>query len=137
MSLISALMERPLKLSSASRYTVAGGVFYFGSGLLFLMWPGAVQTLFFDAAFLPREAELTRLIGMMLAIVGWLSIFGGRSGGQQFIAASVLDRIVLVPPVLVLLAMLGIMPHTLLTFAVVDPALAIGAWVLMNRTDSP
>jgi hypothetical protein len=136
MRLLSALLEQPQKLSLASRYAAACGVFYLGSGLLFLAWPGAIQALFLDAEFLPHEAQLARLIGMMLAVIGWLSIFGGRTGGRQFVAASILDRIVLVPVVLVPLALSDIMPHTLLTFAVLDPVLAVVAWVLLSQDSS-
>jgi hypothetical protein len=40
---------------------------------------------------------------------------------------------VLVPAVLVPLALAGIVPHTLGAFAILDPALGTGAWVLHSR----
>jgi hypothetical protein len=40
----------------------------------------------------------------------------------------VVDRLVLVPAVLVPLAIAGVFPHLLWTFAILDPALGIGAW---------
>jgi hypothetical protein len=68
-------------------------------------------------------------------VIGWLYLFGGLSGGRRIVAASVLDRVVLVPLVLVPLAIAGVFPHFLLTFALLDPTLAIGAWLLLSRSD--
>jgi hypothetical protein len=133
MPLLSDLAEIPSPLSQASRFTVASGLFYFASGLLFLAWPGATQTLFLDPPFAGREEALVRLIGMLLAIVGWFYIFGGRTNGRQFVAASVLDRLVAVPAVLVPLALSGVFPHLLFTFAILDPILALIAWYLLSR----
>ena len=55
MSLLSDLAEVPPSLSTASKFTVACGLLYLTVGLLLLVWPGAVQTLFFDPAF---DAEI-------------------------------------------------------------------------------
>jgi hypothetical protein len=61
------------------------------------------------------------------AVIGWLYVFGGRSGARQVVAASVVDRLVFVPAVLLPLAIGGVFPHFLVTLAILDPALAIGA----------
>jgi hypothetical protein len=45
----------------------------------------------------------------------------------------VVDRLVFVPVALVPLAIAGVFPHLLLTLAILDPALAIGAWVLLGQ----
>ena len=134
MSLISELLERPSSLSSASKYTAMNGYIYLGAGAMFIFWPGAVQTLFRDAPFAGNEEALFRVLGMAVAVIGWLYLFGGRSGGRQVVAASVLDRWVLVPAVLVPLAIAGVFPHTLLAFALLDVSLAVGAWMLRSRT---
>ena len=102
-------------------------------GTLLLIWPGAVQTLFFDPEFVGRESALVRILGMTVAIIGWFYFFCGRSGGRQVVAASVLDRIILVPLVLVPLAVAGVFPHLLLTFAILDPVLGLVAWHLLRR----
>ena len=133
MSLIKDLLEKPATLSTASKYTVLNGIVYLVSGALLIVWPGAIQTLFKDPAFAGHEEMLMRLIGMTLAVIGWLYLFGGRSGGRQFVAASVIDRVILVPVVLVPLVAAGVFPHLLTTFAILDPALAVGAWVLLAR----
>lgn len=133
MSVVSDLLEKRAALSVASQYTTINGLLYLASGLLMLAWPGAVQTIFMDAAFAGHEEALVRLIGMLLAVIGWLYVFGGRSGAKQFVAASVLDRVTLVPMTLGALALAGVFPHVMTTFAILDPALGIGAWLLLGR----
>ena len=134
MSLIKDLLEQSSTLSTASKYTVLNGAIYLGVGALLVGWPGVVQTLFRDPAFVGHEGALIRLVGMTIGVIGWLYLFGGRSGARQFVAASVIDRLVFVPAVLVPLAIAGVFPHLLLTFAIFDPSLAVGAWMLLSRT---
>jgi hypothetical protein len=52
-----------------------------------------------------------RVVGLTVVVIGWLYLFGGRSGARQFIVASVIDRLVFVPPVLVPLAIAGVFPR--------------------------
>ena len=78
-----------------------------GAGTLVLIWPGMVQAVFRDAAFVGNEAALIRVMGMTVTVIGWLYLFGGLSGGRRIVAASALDRVVLVPLVLVPLAIAG------------------------------
>ena len=86
-----------------------------------------------DPPLVGNDEAYARLTGFLLAVVGWLYVFGGRSGGRQFVAATVVDRILFVPVPLLLLAHAGIEHNTLISFAILDPVLAIGAWVLLNR----
>jgi hypothetical protein len=137
MSLIEDLLERPFDQAITSKYTAMNGLIYLGAGTLVVIWPGMVQTIFRDAAFVGNEAALIRVIGMTVMVIGWLYLFGGLSGGRRIVAASVLDRVVLVPLVLVPLAIVGVFPHFLLAFAVLDPTLGIGAWLLLSRSDRP
>jgi len=57
------------------------GYVYLGLGALFIVWPGAVQTIFRDDGFAGHEEALFRVLGMTVAVIGWLYLFGGRSGG--------------------------------------------------------
>ena len=90
-----------------------------------------------DRAFVGDEAGLVRVVGMAVAVIGWLYLFGGRSGARQIVAASVLDRLVLVPGVLGPLAIAGVFPHLLGTFAILDPTLGIGAWAFASASRDP
>ena len=83
MSFINDLLEKPANLSTASKYAVINGFIYLGAGALLIVWPGAVQTLLRDPAFVGHEGALFRVIGMAVAIIGWLYVFGGRSGARQ------------------------------------------------------
>jgi hypothetical protein len=93
-----------------------------------VVWPGVIQTVFREPAFVGHEQALMRVIGLTIVVIGWLYFFGGRSGSRQFVTASVVDRLVFVPAVLIPLTVAGVFPHLFLTFAVLDGVLAIGAW---------
>ncbi len=130
MQLLTDLLAKPTLLSSASKYTVLNGAFYMCAGVLLITWPGATQAVFMDRAFVGDEAALIRVVGLTVVVIGWLYLFGGRSGARQIVAASVVDRLLFVPAVLGPLAIAGVFPHLLGAFAIVDPALGIGAWVI-------
>jgi hypothetical protein len=84
------------------------GLIYLGFGAMVLVWPAMVQTIFRDAPFVGNEAALIRVLGMTVMVIGWFYLFGGLSGGRRIVAASVLNRVVLVPLVLVPLAVAGV-----------------------------
>jgi hypothetical protein len=132
-SVIKALLEKPPNLTTASKYTALNGVIYLAVGFLLIVWPGVAQTLFMDPPFVGHEEGLMRVIGLTVVVIGWLYVFGGRSGAQQVVAASVIDRLIFVPAVLIPLAIAGVFPHLFVTFAILDASLAIGAWVLLSR----
>ncbi|MGO4870678.1 MAG: hypothetical protein ACLPGW_08720 [Roseiarcus sp.] len=132
-ALLNTLLEKPAVLSAASKYTTFNGIFYMACGALVFAWPGAIQTIFRDPGFAGHEEALFRLLGMLLVIVGWFAFFGGRSGAKQIVAASVVDRVTLAPLVLASLAMAGVFTHVMTTFAILDPTLGIGAWLLLGR----
>jgi len=52
-----------------------------------------VQTLFREEAFVGHEGALMRAIGMTILLIGWLYVFGGRSGARQIVAASVIEPV--------------------------------------------
>lgn len=133
MSVISDLLETPPRLTTASRYTALNGVVYLIAGATLVVWPGIVQALFREAAFVGNEGALMRVIGLTVVVIGWLYVFGGRSDARQIVAASVVDRLVFVPLVLLPIAFAGIFPRLFVAFALLDASLAIGAWWLMHR----
>lgn len=133
MTIIDALCDSPSSLPTSSRFTILNGIIYMGAGLLLLFWPAGVQVLFSDREFSGSEAELIRIQGMLIAIIGWFYFFGGRSGARQIVAASVIDRIFVVPAVLIPMAMIDVFPHTFLTFAFLDPCFGFIAWYLLQK----
>ena len=131
--LINDLLEKPTNLSTASKYTTMNGLIYLTAGVLLIVWPGLTQTLFMDRAFVGDEQGLIRVMGLSVVVIGWLYLFGARSGARQVVAASVVDRLIFVPVVVVPLAIAGVFPHLLLAFAFLDVSLAIGAWLIFGR----
>ena len=83
MSLMKDLLERPFDQAITSKYTAMNGLIYLGFGALVLVWPGMVQTIFRDAAFVGNEAALIRVSGMTVMVIGWLYLFGGLSGSPR------------------------------------------------------
>jgi hypothetical protein len=134
MALIKALLEKPPRLTAASKYTAMNGFIYLVVGILLIVWPSVTQTVFLEPAFVGHEQGLIRVIGLTVVVIGWLYVFGGRSGARQTVASSVIDRLIFVPTVLVPLAMAGVFPKLLLAFATLDILLAIGAWIFFART---
>jgi len=133
MSLLKALLQKPATLSVASRFTALNGILYLASGLLLVIWPGVAQTIFMESEFVGREEGLIRVIGLTLGVIGWFYFFGGRSGARQIVAASVVDRLIFVPAVLIPIALFGVFPKLMLTFGILDPTLAVIAWILFRR----
>ena len=133
-SLLRSLSGKPSKLMTPSKYTEVNGLVYLLIGAVLVIWPGLAQTLFIERSFVADEQGLMRALGLTVVVIGWLYFFGGRSGGEQVVAASVIDRLIFVPLVLVPLAIAGVFPHLLLAFAFLDVALALGAWIILVRS---
>jgi hypothetical protein len=133
-NLFNDLLAKPTKLTISSKHTKLNGLIYLMVGVLLVIWPRLAQTLFVERAFVAGEQGLMRVIGLTVVVIGWLYLFGGRSGGEQVVAASVVDRLIFVPLVLVPLAIAEAFPHLLLAFAFLDVALAIGAWMIVARS---
>ena len=133
---VKVLLESSSDLSVASKYTAINGIVYLAAGALLIVWPGATQTLFMDRAFVGDEGGLMRALGMAVAVIGWFYLIGGLSGSRQYVAASVFDRLILVPAVLIPLAIAGVFPHLFLAIAILDVGLAVGTWVLGGRRQS-
>ncbi len=83
---------------------------------------------------LVSRGALFRMLGLTIAVIGWLYLFGGRSGGRQIVPASVLDRWVLVPAVGVSVGLSGVFPHVILAFVLLDAASPSGALILRGKT---
>jgi hypothetical protein len=132
MFLIDTLMKKP-SLTPASKFQALNGIIYFVTGLGLILWPGLVQVLLRDPPFTGHESALFRALGLTTAMIGWHYYFGGRTGGKQVVAASLIERLLYVPIVLLPLAFSGAFPHTFIAFTALDAGLAICAWMLLRN----
>ncbi len=135
MSFFSALWSKP-NPTPLSTYTTLNGVFYMLMGLSLFAWPGMVQLLFFAEPFAAREEGLMRVVGFVVVVIGWFYVMGGRTGATSFGLATVVDRL-LVPVFLLPLGFFGAVDmHLVAPFAVLDPVLGIGAFIIWQRSKS-
>jgi hypothetical protein len=120
--------------SRLSRYTVANGVLYLAMGAAIYLLPASMLIrLFFLDHLTGYEEGLVRAVGVTVAIIGWFYVMGGRTRADSFGLATVVDRL-LVPVLLVLLWLLGMAPPGIaLPFAILDPLLGIGAYVIWRQ----
>ena len=126
-SLLNDLRQKPQRFSTTSKFTALNGIGYLAIGAILIAWPGVIQTVFREPPFAGHEQALMRVIGLTVVVIGWLYLFGGRSGARFIVARS------LVPAVLVPVAIAGVFPRLFLTFTIVDALLALGAWTLLAR----
>ena len=120
--------------SRLSRYTVANGVLYLAIGAALYLLPASVLLrAFFLEHLVGYEEGLTRSIGVTLAIIGWFYVMGGRTRTDAFGLATVLDRL-LIPVLLVPLWLRGMAAlGMVLPFALLDPLMGIGAYVIWRQ----
>jgi hypothetical protein len=130
--LVQALSETSSAPSIASRFTSLTGLFYVAMGLTICAAPFLIPVVFFEPAFMGREAGIFRLVGWVMAVVGWLLWSGGRTGARSFVAAGIAARLA-VPLVVVPLALAGVLPHMMYVFGLLDPVSALVTWRLMSR----
>lgn len=130
------LFSKPPRQTPLTTYTQWNGALYMLAGATFYAWPGSAQVLLRAPSYQAGEAGLVRALGMTIALIGYFYFFGGRTGQDRFGVATILDRL-LVPLLLVPLVVSGeLSPQLGLPFAVLDPALAIVAWVIFARSRS-
>jgi hypothetical protein len=130
--LVHALAEKSAAPSTASRVTSISGLFYLGMGLAICAAPTLVSLLFVEPAFAGREEGIFRLVGWIMAVVGWFLWIGGRTGARSFVAAGIIARLA-VPLVVIPLALTGVLPHMMYIFGVLDPVSGLVTWRLFSR----
>jgi hypothetical protein len=130
---IEALVEKSAGRSTAYRLTSISGLFYLAMGLAICAVPRLIPILFFEPAFTGREEGLFRLVGWIMAVVGWLLWIGGRSGVRSIVAAGIVARLA-VPLVAIPLAMNGVFPHMMYVFGVLDPVSGLLTWRILSKS---
>lgn len=117
-----------------SRYTAANGVLYVVFGIVVYAWPEVTQ-LIGAADFEAGESGLVRILGFVLAVIGWFYIMGARTRADSFGLATVFDRVLIVPVFLLALVVTDTVDAGFVVpFAILDPVLGLGALAVWLRT---
>jgi hypothetical protein len=128
------MLETPAGSPGAlSRYTFWNGVMYLALGGALYLAPDVVRQLLFMAPFAGHEEGYMRLLGVAVAIIGWFYVFGARTRADSFALSTVADRMA-VPVLLLPLYFTGQMPPgPIFAFALLDPLLGLGAYLIWRR----
>lgn len=119
--------------SALSRYIFWNGVLYLAVGVALYLAPDLVRRLLFMAPFSGHEEGYMRVLGVAVAVIGWFYMFGARTRADSFALATVADRIA-VPVLLLPLYFTGqIEAGLIFAFALLDPLLALGAYLIWRR----
>lgn len=120
---LTEMFRRLLKAVGQTRAAKSVEVFgwlIFVESVILMLAPHFAAELLHLPALVPQGANYLRLVALLVGGVGMLYIVSGRLNAEGFVFASLLDR-PLVPPVMVVLWYLGIIPGPLaLLFAVQD-----------------
>lgn len=123
---LSATPDTPA--SKLSRYTMWNGVLYLLLGGALFVLPGGVHQAIMGVA--ADQVGNVRLVGMCVGIIGWFYVMGARTGATSFGLATVVDRAA-VPFLLGALVVAGeVTLQQVIAFAVLDPLLALGAFLI-------
>lgn len=136
MSFFTALWARPAVLSRLSRYTIGNGILYLVLGAGFYLSPEWLLELQFMAELEGYDVGLCHTLGGTLFVIGWFYVMGGRTGAASFGLSTVVDR-ALVPLLFGPLVVLGeVAPMMLVPILILDPLLAIGAYLVWRSERS-
>jgi len=128
------MLETPAGPPSAlSRYVAWNGALYLAIGAAMFLLPEVARKLLFMEPFAGREEGYMRMLGTAVAVIGWFYVFGARTRADSFAMATVGDRIA-VPALLLPLYFTGLVEAgPIFAFALLDPLLALGAYLIWRR----
>lgn len=126
--------------SSTSIYLILQGCTYLLAGLLALFVPNVVPLLlFFD--FKAGQASMMRLVGVVLLVVGYFYIQGGRGSTStaEWIASSAVHDRLLIPFILMPLGILDqdVPLNLCIIFSVLDSVFALTTYLVWRKEYEP
>lgn len=117
------------------KYIEWNGILYIVLGMAFFVLPETIVSYGLLPMLQGNEKAYIMILGFTLLIIGYFYYFGARTHSTSFALSTVFDRIILVP------VFLGIMVYVtsfdleyVVPFLILDPSLAIGAWLIWLRT---
>jgi H+/Cl- antiporter ClcA len=124
-----SISARSEKLSLTSKFLFAQGCCYAAVGALFAVQPHLAPVVFFmTEQYSEKEAGISRLVGIVAALIGYFYIQGARGNTEHFASSTIWDRFAL-PFALMPAAIWGNAPFNIcLAFSILDPLLAFGTF---------
>jgi len=110
------------KLTPTHNFLFLQGVLYFVLGMQTWLVPETAHYTFLMPPLEPAEAQIARLGGMG---VGYFYMQMARTNSPFVVAASIFNRLLLVPPMFAVAGMLGARWQVCLAIALLDTALAL------------
>ncbi len=123
------------KLNSACRALTIQGWGYFTVGVLLFFAPGVVNKLaMFPTTFTEEETPCYRMIGFTMIGIGYFYLMGSRTNHHYWAVTTIFTRMTLAPVgAMTLYLVYGAPPQLCVTFAILDPALAIWTYLAMKK----
>lgn len=132
--MLKELLAPPPPATPLSTYTTINGMVYMLMGLSFWIWPYALE-LFGHPALTPATQGPIRGIGIAVIQIGWFYVWGARTRNVAFSLASVVNRLVFGPVLILPLVYMKLLEPTLgIPFVVIDMILGAGMFALWKRT---
>jgi hypothetical protein len=117
------------------KFTEGCGFLYLFIGSTFFFFPNLQVQIGLIPAFQGQEEALLRFVGMTLAIIGYFYIFGARTNIKSFGLSTVVDRLLIPFLILFVFSMSEINLMLVLPFAILDPTLAVIAYMLWRKDE--
>jgi uncharacterized protein YjeT (DUF2065 family) len=124
------------KLNETSKVLIFQGMVYLCTGLLIFFAPGIFnKIMFFPSPFTEEETPLYRSVGFCLVGIGYFYIMTSRMNHIYWAVVTIFNRMTMSPACcLILLFVYGGAPQLCITFAVLDPILAIWTYSTLKTT---
>jgi hypothetical protein len=133
----SQFLEKPTAPQTrVSRFNILCGAFYLSVGFSFLFLPNLQSDLGLVPAFQGQEEGLFRTFGFAVVVIGYLYVFGSRTNARSFGLSTVVDRLLVPLFGLYILQSTQLETMLILPLCVLDPILAIIAFVLWRKDEA-
>ena len=131
---MSAALFRPaVPATLLTRYLMVNGLMYLSSGVLFVLWPYAME-LAGTPKLLDAEAGYLRMVGLGVMQIASFYLFGMRTRWDGFALSSLFNRF-LAPVEILPLVFLGLLEPMLgIPFTLTDAFLATVGFVIWQRS---
>lgn len=119
-----------------TKFTEGCGFLYLFIGAAYFFFPSLQVQLGMIPAYQGQEEALLRFVGMSLGLIGYLYIFGARTNVKSFGLSTIVDRLLVPFLILFVFSVSEINLVLVLPLAILDPTLAVVAYILWKKDES-